>query len=131
MSARFLAVLFLLALAPPMLAAPAAADERPPRYDLDGLCSRQSLVPEGIEPQAMSRCLAIHGEALEATRRMWPNTPEYIQRDCDQRARVDRDGNYQILENCVRQQLRQQQADQAESTRPKPKPKPAPTPAPN
>jgi len=132
MTARILAILFLLA------TLPAFADERPPRYDIDGLCSRLSNTPDGFSPETMARCLEIQSDAMESVRKVWQNTPDYIQSDCDHRARVDRDGDYQILDVCVRVQLRQEQADQAESSkgkgRAKPKPaqaKPAATPAPN
>lgn len=128
MSVRLPAILVLLA----ALAVPAAADERPPRYDLDGHCSRLSNTPDGFSPETMTRCLVTQGDALESVRRVWPDTPAYIQRDCDLRARVNRDEDYLILDRCIRDQRRQEQADQAESTRPKPKTKPAPaTPPPN
>jgi hypothetical protein len=116
MIARLLLALLLLVGAPG-----AWADERPPRYDLDGLCSRRSDTPDGFSPETMAHCLSAQEDALEAVRRAWNGAPDYIQRDCDLRAKIEREGDYQILDNCVRKQLRQQQADQAESTRPKQK----------
>jgi len=105
------------------------ADERPPRYDLDGLCSRRANTPDGFSPETMANCLAAQGDSLESVRRIWPNARDYIQRDCDLRAKVDREGDYDILDRCVRAQLRQEEASQAESTRPKAKPKPKVKPA--
>lgn len=118
MTARLLTALALL------ISVPALADERPPRYDIDGLCSRRSDTPDGFSSETMAQCLSGQEDSLEAVRRIWPDTPAYIQRDCDLRAKVEREGDFQILDACVRTQLRQQQADQAESTRPKPKAKP-------
>jgi len=125
MSIRIAAILVPLAIA----AAPAVADDRPPRYDLDGHCSRLSDTPDGFSPETMTACLVAQGDALEAVRRVWSDTPEYIQRDCDLRARVNRDEDYLILDRCVRDQLRKEQADKGVSTRPRPKPKAKPAPA--
>ncbi|GEM_PF-3183165 len=129
MTIRFLILLALLGTAPVL------ADERPPRYDLDGLCSRRANTPDGLSAETMANCLAAQGDALESVRRVWPGAQDYIQRDCDLRAKVDREGDYDILDRCVRAQLRQEEAGQAESTRPKAKPKPkskpAATPPPN
>jgi len=121
-----------------LLAAPAFADERPPRYDPDGHCSRLSNTPDGFSPETFASCLSVQSDAQESVRRVWSGAPDYIQRDCDLRARVDRDEDYLILDRCVRDQLRQEQADKAPAAAPKNKTKnakgkakPAATPAPN
>lgn len=126
MTTRAAAILFLLAV---LAAAQVKADERPPRYDLDGHCSRLSNTSDGFSPESMSRCLSAQSDALESVRRVWPGTPAYIQRDCDLRAKANRDEDYLILERCLRDETRQ--SDEGTTIRPKPKPKPKPAPPPN
>lgn len=105
---------------------PVFADERPPRYDLDGLCSRQANTPDGFSPETMATCLSAQGDALEAIRRVWPDTPGYIQDNCDYRAKAEGDGDYLILGACVRAQTLQKQANEGGlTTAPKAKAKPA------
>jgi hypothetical protein len=106
-----------------VLAGAARADERPPRYDLDGHCSRLSNTQDGFSTEGMTQCLLLQSDALDSLRRVWPDTPAYIQRDCDLRARVDRDEDYLILVKCIHDQLREEQADKAETTKAKDKPK--------
>lgn len=129
MIARLLILLALFA-APPL-----KADERPPRYDVDGHCATLANTPDGFSDETMARCLSAQSEALDSVRRVWPGAPDYIQRDCDLRARVERDEDYLILDRCVRTQLRQEQADIAPGTggkakTPPNKKKPAPKPQP-
>lgn len=95
-----------------MAAATAAwADERPPRYDTNALCVRLSTTADGLSPELLSQCLIDQGEAYDALRRIWTSTPEYIQEDCTIRARSDGDGDYIILQNCIRAQNAQTAPD--------------------
>lgn len=106
------------------IAAPAAADERPPRFDDDSLCNRLATSPEGVSPESKAACLSAQGDALDAVRRVWTNIPTDIQDNCVVQAKVDRDGDYLILEACIRAQMRQQEANQVPVTRSKAKAKP-------
>lgn len=103
-------------------ARPVFADERPPRFDVDALCNGRAITPEGFSPESKTACMAAQDDALAAIRRIWPATLESIQSDCVYEAKVDRDGDYQILESCLRVQNRQQQANQEPLPRAKAKP---------
>ncbi|MGE3334887.1 MAG: hypothetical protein AB7I36_14670 [Rhodospirillaceae bacterium] len=105
-------------------AAPVFADARPPRYDLDGLCNSRATTVEGFSPETKAACVASQSEALDAVRRMWLSTLASIQDDCSYEAKTEGDGDYQVLESCLRTQNRQQQADQAALSRAKAKSKP-------
>lgn len=109
------------------LAEPVFADARPPRYDLDGLCNSRAITSEGFSPETKAACVSAQSEALDAVRRFWPSTLASIQDDCSYEAEADGDGDYQVLEACIRIQNRQQQANQGELIRPKAKAKPAGT----
>lgn len=109
-------------------AKPVRADARPPRYDLDGLCNSRALTPEGFSPETKAACVSAQGEALDAVRRVWPSILASIQDDCSYEAKTDGDGDYQVLEACLRAQIRQQQSDRSALTRPKAKAKPGSTP---
>ena len=124
MRIRTLTVGLILAAA---LAKPVFADARPPRYDLDGLCNSRATTPEGFSPETKAACVAAQSEALDAVRRLWLATLASIQDDCSYEAKADGDGDYQVLETCIRTQNRQQQSDQGELIRPKAKAKPATT----
>lgn len=107
-------------------AAPAFADERPPRFDSDGLCNSRALTPEGFSPESKTACVSAQADALAAIRRIWPATLGSIQDDCSHQAKADdRDGDYQVLDACLRAQNRQQQANQEPLARAKAKAKPA------
>ncbi len=106
------------------LARPVFADARPPRYDLDGLCNSRATTSEGFSPETKAACVAAQTEALDAVRRIWLATLASIQDDCSYEAKADGDGDYQILETCIRTQNRQQQADPEALIRPKAKAKP-------
>jgi hypothetical protein len=89
-----------------LTASPVQADERPPRYDINGFCNLQSPPADGAISDATRSCLLAQGEALSALKRQWPDLPEYMRRDCALRARKDGDGDYLLLKTCVRDQLR-------------------------
>ncbi len=108
-------------------AEPVLASDRPPRFDVDALCNNRALTPDGVSPESKAMCMSAQGDALDAVRRVWTATPVFIQDDCSYQAKADRDGDYQILEACIRAQTRQQ-ADQGGLTRPKAKAKPGITP---
>lgn len=110
------------------LAKPVFADARPPRYDLDGLCNSRATTSEGFSPETKAACVSAQNEALDVVRRFWLSTLASIQDDCSYEAKADGDGDYQILEACIRAQNRQQQADPEALIRPKAKAKPATTP---
>ncbi|CCG42676.1 hypothetical protein [Magnetospirillum molischianum] len=96
-----------------MLALPTAAwaEARPPRYDVNGLCRRLANTPDGIDVQLEQKCLRDQSDALDTVKRLWLDTPAYIQRDCDLRARADGDKDYALLRKCIRDQLNQTQPD--------------------
>jgi hypothetical protein len=100
--------LFLAALALGLLhALPARADDRPPRYDLDAHCSRAANTLDGFDVNLQQQCFRDQEDALAALKRIWEDTPVYIQDDCDQRARADDDQDYTLLYGCVRDLLSQ------------------------
>jgi hypothetical protein len=103
-------LILLLALALP---APAWAEARPPRYDVNGLCRRLAATNDGIDTEREQSCLRAQSDALDAVKRVWLDTPDYIQRDCDLRARGDGDKDYALLRKCIRDQLNQTQPDLA------------------
>jgi O-antigen/teichoic acid export membrane protein len=109
-----LGLLLLLA-----LSGAASADERPPRFDVDELCSRAANSPDGLSSETLQRCLSEQGDTLDRLKHLWPSVPDYIQRDCQARIRARHDDNYDALEKCVKDQIRQDSGDL-----PKPKPKP-------
>ena len=117
-----------LVLAAFTISGPVFADERPPRYDLDGLCDRLALTPDGFSPESKAACVSAQADALQTVRRVWPNLPAYIQDNCDIQAKADRVGDYLILEACIRAQSRVQDANQGGLPVPKTKAKPATTP---
>ena len=102
-------------------AKPVFADERPPRFDVDGLCNSRAISPEGFSPETKAECLASQSEAFDKLRRSWPTTLASIQDDCSHEAKADGDGDYEVLDACIRTQNRQQQANQGALTRPKAK----------
>lgn len=121
MSLRALRIGLALAAA---FAKPVFADARPPRFDLEGLCTSRALTPEGFSPETMAACVSAQSEALDAVKRMWLETLASIQDDCSYEAKADGDGDYQVLEACIRTQNRQQQSEQRTSPRAKAKAKP-------
>jgi O-antigen/teichoic acid export membrane protein len=100
------------------LSGTASADERPPRFDVDALCTQIANGPDGFSPETMQKCMSQQGDALESIKHIWTDTPDYIQRDCELRSRAHGEESYEILEKCVKDQVRQIPADP-----PKPKPK--------
>ncbi|MCA0201143.1 MAG: hypothetical protein LCH56_09930 [Proteobacteria bacterium] len=109
-------------------AQPVFADERPPRFDFDALCNSRAITTEGFSPESKATCMSAQGDALDAVRRVWPNISVDIQDNCSYQAKADRDGDYQILEACIRSLARQQQDNQGGLTRPKAKAKSATAP---
>ncbi|PKU24433.1 hypothetical protein [Telmatospirillum siberiense] len=89
----------------------AIADERPSRYDMDAHCSRLANTNDGFSPEVMQKCLLTQSDALDQIKRVWPDTAEYIQRDCDLRARAGGDEDYALLQKCIRDQTRQATPD--------------------
>ncbi|MDR3439122.1 hypothetical protein [Telmatospirillum sp.] len=106
---EFLPLALLLSIAGSM----AFADERPARYDMDGYCARLSNTSDGFSPEVMQRCLVAQSDALDQVKRLWANTPDYIQRDCDLRTRARGDEDYTLLEKCIHDQLHQSPPDVA------------------
>ncbi len=100
---------FLLAALLLLAAGPTRADDRPPRFDVDGHCSSIANHVDGFDSGAMSRCLMGQGDALDTLQRLWPDTPTYIQDDCLRRARRGGgDQDYVWLLRCVRTQKSQE-----------------------
>lgn len=87
--------------------ATAMADERPSRYDMDAHCSRLANTIDGFSPEVMQNCLVGQSDALDRVKRVWRDTPEYIQRDCDLRAHAGGDEDYALLQKCIHDQTRQ------------------------
>lgn len=102
----------ILTLALTIISLPAAAEDRPPRYDEDALCNRMANSNDGFSPEAMQKCLMTQNDALGEIRRVWRRTPDYIQRDCDRRARNDGDKDYVLLQKCIHDQTRQAPPDE-------------------
>lgn len=84
-----------------------AAGARPPRYDEDALCGARANTVDGFSADLEQKCFQNQDDALDAVKRLWEQTPDYIRQDCDRRARVEGDPDYEILRNCMRDQLRQ------------------------
>jgi hypothetical protein len=82
-----------------------ADDDRPPRYDTDGLCMRLANTNDGFVPEALQSCLRDQGDALDYLTRIWETTPPYILSGCDEQTRTSDD--YGVLEICIRQQMSQ------------------------
>ncbi|MTJ81809.1 MAG: hypothetical protein F8N37_12430 [Telmatospirillum sp.] len=89
----------------------ARADDRPQRFDMNGLCGRQANTPDGRSSEVEQRCIMAQSDAQASVRRIWPTTPVYIQRDCTLRARAEGEGDYALLLKCIRDQLGQAQPD--------------------
>ena len=94
-----------------LLSNAASADERPPRYDIDGYCHLGASSPDGFDSAAMAKCLTTEDDAESHLRRLWNSTPEYIQRECDAHARMGGNEDYVQLDICVRDQLKLQLAE--------------------
>lgn len=89
----------------------AVADDRPSRYDMDSHCSRLANSNEGFSPEVMQKCLLAQSDALDQIKRVWSDTPDYIQHDCDLRGRAGGEGDYVLLQKCIRDQTRQATPD--------------------
>ena len=98
----------LAVLAAGLISSPSRADERPPRFDVHGHCAQFANGEDGYSPEAEQKCAMEQYESLDATRRDWNKVPDYAQRDCERRARAHRDEDYQILQKCIHDQLRQE-----------------------
>lgn len=116
--ARFRAAISGVACAVAMtIVTPGYADDRPPRYDVDGLCNRLAATLDGFSVELQQQCVQRRNDAVDAIRRVWRTVPDYIQRECDQRARAHGDQDYLILQSCIHDLIRQSLPDTASQLR--------------
>jgi hypothetical protein len=85
----------------------ARAEARPPRFDVDSHCSLVANTPDGFSVELEQQCFQRQSDAEDSIKRVWDETPEYIQDDCTVRSRASGDADYEILRQCIHDEMRQ------------------------